>query len=293
MTNDDAKIGHDTCPVCFEEVPFGEECPKGPHPRRPRVLGALAVERVQIRHPNVLEVAGGVERDVVRAASTMQVKAINDGLAKLLLDAAEPAVDAAKPAEWPAFAWVVGPRVEHVHGVVHRDLHPTPAAWVRSTFDVSVGRRAPPDATIVYSIPPCSREVLAACVDSLPQRVATAEIDAIGGNCPVQADVFVECEGEDRPRYAYFRARASRWSLELFAVGSKPDQPDGLPAGKPEWHVTVPWGTSPDAGWMGLGDAEELVRWAIVGVWSRGYPAGLDAELLPVPPSTGPRERSS
>lgn len=28
---DDAKPGHDTCPVCHEEIPFGEECRNGPH----------------------------------------------------------------------------------------------------------------------------------------------------------------------------------------------------------------------------------------------------------------------
>lgn len=62
-----------------------------------------------------------------------------------------------------------------------------------------------------------------------------SSVNQIGGNCPVQA------EGTIDGHSFYFRARGSRWSIE---IGGDID------AGNPLWTYSESYGVWPDAGWM-------------------------------------------
>ena len=84
------------------------------------------------------------------------------------------------------------------------------------------------------------------------------EIDMIGGNCPVQAEGFIDGQP------FYFRARGGSWSL---SIGSDfEDSSDtgvhGLDViGKPKWFHEEDWGDGPyAAGWMPIEIAEEMIE---------------------------------
>jgi hypothetical protein len=60
-------------------------------------------------------------------------------------------------------------------------------------------------------------------------------IETFGGNCPVQAEGFVD----DKP--FYFRARGEHWTMGI----------GGDPVCNPEWFLEECYGEGPfDAGWM-------------------------------------------
>lgn len=73
------------------------------------------------------------------------------------------------------------------------------------------------------------------------------EIDAIYGNCPVQAD------GKINGQPFYFRARGEHWSI---GIGKDP-------IGDPDWEWVGPWGDAPfEAGWMEPDVARQLIGYA-------------------------------
>ena len=115
----------------------------------------------------------------------------------------------------------------------------------------------------------------------------TYDLDSIGGNCPVQADITLRHNGEER--LAYFRARGDAWSVEVWAPGRKRASSDGLPEGSAEWFIEMDWGTGYDAGWMELDAARALIAWALDG-WAADWPsdaANRPGFALPEPPSRG------
>ena len=70
-------------------------------------------------------------------------------------------------------------------------------------------------------------------------------IDLIGGNCPVQA------EGKINGVDFYFRARGSRWSINIGGA-------DLILA--PDWRYEEPYGDGPyDAGWMSEDEARGFI----------------------------------
>lgn len=73
-------------------------------------------------------------------------------------------------------------------------------------------------------------------------------IDTFGGNCPVQAEGFVD----GKP--FYFRARGSRWRM---GIGDEPVL-------EPEWSHEESYGDGPyDAGWMPQHEALGFISKAI------------------------------
>ena len=73
-------------------------------------------------------------------------------------------------------------------------------------------------------------------------------VDAIGGLCPVQADGTVDGVP------FYFRSRGDRWQM---AIGEKPvDVTLGWADG---WLREAEYGTWPDAGYMPIEEAEEII----------------------------------
>ena len=72
----------------------------------------------------------------------------------------------------------------------------------------------------------------------------STSVSQIGGLCPVQAEGVIDGHS------FYFRARGSRWSIE---IGGDID------AGKPLWTYSESYGAWPDAGWMPEGDALRFI----------------------------------
>lgn len=86
----------------------------------------------------------------------------------------------------------------------------------------------------------------------------STKIDAIYGDCPVQAEGFIDGEP------FYFRARGLGWSL---SIGS--DFEDKTSRGfhgrdvvlRPKWKHVEAWGDRPyAAGWMPVETARELIE---------------------------------
>lgn len=96
----------------------------------------------------------------------------------------------------------------------------------------AISERQRPISSFDWS--PVEREVALARA-----RQANVFIDNIGGWCPVQA------EGTIDGHPFYFRSRGERWSLEIQA-----DQP---------WSMGARYGTWPQAGYMPLDEAVELI----------------------------------
>lgn len=69
-------------------------------------------------------------------------------------------------------------------------------------------------------------------------------IDAIGGNCPVQA------EGTIAGKPFYFRARGEHWSIEIGGC---------IDDGRPEWRHAEFHGEWPDAGWITEEEARAFI----------------------------------
>lgn len=67
------------------------------------------------------------------------------------------------------------------------------------------------------------------------------EINELGGNCPVQATGIIEGYG------FYFRARGSRWSVEIYTGKLGP------------WEYGEDYGTDYEAGWMDPKVAETMI----------------------------------
>ena len=98
------------------------------------------------------------------------------------------------------------------------------------------------------------------------------DIHELGGYCPVQGTGTVQV-GFGAPHWWYFRARGESWALELWPA--PPEHPMELPDGDPIWFVKAVWTDDPyAAGYMGLDEAERLIRWAL-GEWVAGDPGGV------------------
>ena len=73
-------------------------------------------------------------------------------------------------------------------------------------------------------------------------------VECFGGNCPVQAEGFVDGEA------FYFRARGNRWTMDI----------GGDPMMNPEFSAAGDWGDKPyAAGWMPVETAHALIVKAI------------------------------
>lgn len=84
------------------------------------------------------------------------------------------------------------------------------------------------------------------------------EIDALGGNCPVQAQGKIDGEP------FYFRARGQAWSL---SIGSNDRMRGSMGVhgrdviGNPKWYHREEWGEDEfSAGWMPYETAREMIE---------------------------------
>lgn len=98
-----------------------------------------------------------------------------------------------------------------------------------------------------------------------PSRVS---LTWIGGNCPVQAEGFVD----GRP--FYFRARGDGWEFWV-----------GEPWTAEAFTISGPYGRWPDAGWMPIEAALAYIAASIHAYWhygcdTDGSPEGRDAQQL-------------
>lgn len=93
--------------------------------------------------------------------------------------------------------------------------------------------------------------------------VPSIAIALIGGNCPVQA------EGDINGEPFYFRARGSRWSME---IGGNPVH------GAAEWEYGESYGAWPDAGWMTEDEARAFIAKAAA-LWAAPPPATPAADV--------------
>lgn len=75
-------------------------------------------------------------------------------------------------------------------------------------------------------------------------------IDELGGQCPVQAEGFVDGEP------FYFRSRGCAWTMGI----------GGEPVGAPAWEYGEPYGEWPDAGFITLDEARGFIE-ASVKLW--------------------------
>jgi hypothetical protein len=95
-----------------------------------------------------------------------------------------------------------------------------------------------------------------------PQRIKELKklnviIEAIGGNCPVQAQGTVEGH-----RF-YFRARGEHWSIEIAPADATGEylnwcNLEGI------WYFEEEYGTWPDAGWMHKHEALDFIKKAVL-----------------------------
>ena len=73
----------------------------------------------------------------------------------------------------------------------------------------------------------------------------TITIDTMGGNCPVQAEGWI-----DNVPF-YFRSRGGHWSMSVGGVDV---------IAEPDWYHQEEYGVWPDAGWITELEAFEFIR---------------------------------